>query len=357
MTDINLLQKGDLKTSDFTNDNSNNKQGIGVRLSSDKGNLLQQRKNGLYYGTEAPADIANLYVDAVNGVDQHPDDVPGAGSRAKPLKTFAYANSIAFEGTRRTIYLMADQDHIVDSAKPSTIKGGYLNVQCYGPIYDSYKVVHPDISYTLTTMRTDNKLPRLVLTGFGTSKWSGNNVTDIAGITAIYNRADTEFQGVHFILDNEGSFQPTAPERTHLQAYRVGRISNENSLSLAYTKVTSRGTTVISPQYTNGIVTEFNKATGIIPKFNKNFIGLLAGTTRNIVSTTVINIVYESANMFTSFGAWGRAYYGSIAINRSDLPDKHDITNYVFSKTFDDLPGGVKVIINPSTDVPSNQWY
>ena len=32
MTDINLLQKGDLKKSDFTNDNSNNKEGIGVRV-------------------------------------------------------------------------------------------------------------------------------------------------------------------------------------------------------------------------------------------------------------------------------------------------------------------------------------
>lgn len=58
MTDINLLQKGDLKTSDFTNDNSNNKGGIGVRLSSDNGNLLQQRETGLYCGIEAPPDTA-----------------------------------------------------------------------------------------------------------------------------------------------------------------------------------------------------------------------------------------------------------------------------------------------------------
>ena len=60
MTDINLLQKGDLKESDFTNDNSNNKQGIGVRLSSDGGNLLQQRKNGLYCGIEAAPDTPTL---------------------------------------------------------------------------------------------------------------------------------------------------------------------------------------------------------------------------------------------------------------------------------------------------------
>ena len=153
MTDINLLQKGDLKTSDFTNDNSNNKGGIGVRLSSDKGNLLQQRKTGLYYGIDAPPNISNLYVDAVNGVDQHPDDVAGAGTRAKPLKTFTYANSIAFEGTTRTIHLMADQDHIVDSANESVIKQGRLTVQPYGPVFDAYTAVHVTIVAVLIAMR------------------------------------------------------------------------------------------------------------------------------------------------------------------------------------------------------------
>ena len=89
MTDINLLQKGDLKTSDFTNDNSNNKEGIGVRLSSDDGNLLQQRKNGLYYGNTALKAVQrtdrtgtliptnnsfkNLTVDVAGVVEVYPD--------------------------------------------------------------------------------------------------------------------------------------------------------------------------------------------------------------------------------------------------------------------------------------------
>lgn len=357
MANLHLLQKGDLKKSDFTNDNSNNKEGIGIRLSSDKGNLLQQRKNGLYYGVEAPADLANLYVDAVNGVDQHPDDVAGAGTRAKPLKTFTYANSIAFEGTRRTIYLMADQDHIVDSGRASNIKSGILNVEPYGPVFDAYKVVHVAGTATIGAMRNDNKLPRLVLTGFGTYKWYGNNVIDVAQITSIYNKANSEFQGVHIVLDNEGSFEPTAPERTTLQAYYAARILNEGSLTLSYCKVTSKGTTVTSPQYVSGIVSAYTKETGIISRFNKNFIGLLAAPTRAIVNTSIINLAYESDNMFTSFPAWGRDYYGSISLKLSGLADNHIITDYVYSKTFDDLPSGGKVIINPSTDVPSNQWY
>ena len=356
MTDINLLQKGDLKKSDFTNDNSNNKEGIGVRVSADRGNLIQQRKNGLYYGIEAPPNIVNLYVDAVNGVDQHPDDVAEAGTRAKPLKTFTYANSIAFEGTTRTIHLMADQDHIVDSANASTIKPGRLTVQPYGPVFDAYKAVHVTSGAILHAMRNDNKLPRLVLTGFSTYKWYGATHTDIVRLSAVYNRAITTLTGVHIILDNEGSIEPTAPERTTLQAYEAARILNEGSLFLNLSKVSSRGTTVTSPQFVSGIVNNYTKATGIISRFNKNFIGLV--TSASVVCSTIIsNVVYDSANMFTPFRAWGYDYYGSISLRDSMLADNHVITNSVYSKTFDDLPGGGKVIINPATDVPSNQWY
>ena len=355
MTDINLLQKGDLKTSDFTNDNSNNKGGIGVRVSADRGNLLQQRKTGLYYGIEAPPNISNLYVDAVNGVDQHPDDVAGAGTRAKPLKTFTYANSISFEGTTRTIHLMADQDHIVNSANASVIKQGSLTVQPYGPVFDAYKAVHVASVPILNTMRNDNKLPRLVLTGFSTYKWYGATNTDVAQLTSIYNKAITTLTGVHIILDNEGSIEPTAPERTTLAAYEPARILSEGSLFLYLSKVSSRGTTVTSPQFVSGIVSNYTKTTGIISRFNKNFIGLVASS--SVCSTIVSDIVYDSANMFTSFRAWGYDYYGSISLRDSKLADNHIITDYVYSKTFDELPGGGKVIINPATDVPSKQWY
>ena len=356
MANVILLQKGDLKKSDFTNDNSNNKEGIGIRLSSDNGNLLQQRKNGLYYGIEAPPNLTDLYVDAINGVDQHPEEVEGAGTRAKPLKTFAYANEVAFEGTSRTIYLMGDQDHVVPSNAPAYIKSGYLTVRPYGPVFDAYKVVNVANADTYRAMRDDNKLPRLVLNGLGTYKWYGNNVTDIVDLTAISNKANTLFEGVHVVLDNEGTITPTAPERTTLQAYQVARILNEHTLTFSLSKVTSRGTTVTSPQYVAGLVSTYTKETGIIPRFNKNFIGLVAGSYSAEVSTIVKSIVYESGNMFTSNRGWGVDYLGSINLQDSELADNHEITNYVYAKTFDEFAGG-KVIINPSTDVPSNQWY
>ena len=356
MADINLLQKDDLKSSDFTNDNSNNKEGIGIRVSPDKGNLLQQRTNGLYYGVEAPPNLANLYVDAINGVDQHPEEVEGAGTRAKPLKTFAYANKVAFEGTTRTIYLMADQDHVVPSSVPAQIKSGYLVVSVYGPLFDSYKLVHTNNVGAYVAMRDDNKLPRLVLNGLGTYNWYGDKVTDIFDPTTIYNKANTSFVGIHVVLDNGGTITPTSPERTTLRAYQVARILNEQSLTFNWSKVTSRGTTVTSPQYVAGLVSGYKKETGIIPKFNKNFIGLIAGASNAEVSTIVMSTAYESDNMFTSMRGWGVDYLGSINLQYTGLADNHEITNYVYNKTFDEFAGG-KVIINPSTDVPSNQWY
>ena len=356
MANLHLLQKGDLKKSDFTNDNSNNKEGIGIRLSSDKGNLLQQRKNGLYYGIEAPPNLANLYVDAVNGVDQHPEEVVDAGTRNKPLKTFAYANKVAFEGTTRKIYLMCDQDHIVPSSAPAQIKAGYLTVVPYGPLFDAYKLVHVASVAVYRAMREDNKLPRLVLNGLGTYKWYGATDTDVVELATIFNKANTVFEAVHVVLDNEGTITPTAPERTRLQAYDVARICNENALTFYYCKVTSRGTTVTSPQYVGGIVTNYTKETGIIPKFNKNFIGLISGTSTGEVSTIVRAIAYESYNMFTSIRGWGVHYLGSINLRDADLSDNHQITNYVYDKIFDEFAGG-KVIINPATDVPSNHWY
>ena len=357
MADINLLQKDDLKSSDFTNDNSNNKEGIGIRVSPDKGNLLQQRTNGLYYGIEAPPNLANLYVDAINGVDQHPEEVEGAGTRAKPLKTFAYANSVALEGTTRTIHLMADQDHVVPTTNQASIKPGTLNVRMYGPVYDAYRLVHTANEDTSTAMRNDNKLPRLVLTGCNTYKWYGSDIIDVVGLTTIYNKANTLFDSIHIVLDNNVTIEPTAPERNTLHAYNLARILNENALTLYLCKVTSSGTTVTSPQFVHGIVSLYDKATGIITRFNKNFIGLVASELRLEAITSLNNIVYESKNMFTSERAWGVDYLGSINLSMSGLQDNHAITDYVFAKTFDELPGGGRVIINPTTDVPSNHWY
>lgn len=106
------------------------------RISEKAGNLLRLESDGIYYGIEPPKDLGNLFVDAINGVDQHPDDVEGAGSEAKPLRTFAYANRIAQLGTHRTIRLHTEQEHNCTPSNYFSFKAGKVTVFPYGSAFD-----------------------------------------------------------------------------------------------------------------------------------------------------------------------------------------------------------------------------
>ena len=127
--DVNIDSNG---SSGLEIDSSGN---VGVKLSPDSGNLLEKRSTGLYYGIQAPADLANLYIDAVEGVDQDPDKVTGAGTRAKPLRTLKYALSLGNQGINRNIHLRENQTHYVDY--PTYIRGGKVIFENYGEIRDT----------------------------------------------------------------------------------------------------------------------------------------------------------------------------------------------------------------------------
>ena len=264
MTDINLLQKGDLASSDFSNNNSNAAGGVRVRVSAVGDNLLQQKDDGLYYGITPPANVANLYVDAVNGTDQDPNVVAGAGTRTSPLKTFTYACQLAVNGTYRRIYLMADQDHIVDSAASATVKAGELTVFNYGPVYDNYLATHRASTVVSTNLRNDNKAARLVLRGFETYKWYGDDATDVVDLVSIENNGNLRLEGISIVFDNQGEINPTKAGITTLRAYSTARILNKGTLNLSISRVSSRGTTTVNSAFVSGIKTQFNDK-GIIP--------------------------------------------------------------------------------------------
>ena len=147
MANVILLQKGDLKKSDFTNDNSNNKEGIGIRLSSDNGNLLQQRKNGLYYGIEAPPDTANLYVSSTMGDDGN------TGTRTAPLKTIREAFLRNSVGTTFTVHLYENDTHDVLSSWGRFGSGKAATFKPYGDVFDALIVRNPVRSYDIYRSR------------------------------------------------------------------------------------------------------------------------------------------------------------------------------------------------------------
>ena len=355
MTDINLLQKGDLASSDFSNNNSNAAGGVRVRVSAVGDNLLQQKDDGLYYGITPPANVANLYVDAVNGTDQDPNVVAGAGTRTSPLKTFTYACQLAVNGTRRRIYLMADQDHIVDSAAVATVKAGELTVCNYGPVYDTYLATHKSAVAALTNLRNDDKAARLVLSGFGTYKWYGDATTDIIDLVSIENNGNLLLEGISIVFDNQAAINPSKAGVTMFHAYNTARILNKGTLKLFISRVSSRGTTTVNSAFVPGVKSQFNDK-GIIPAKGKHFVGLVATIAPYEAVTSLDNVLYESENMFTSFRSWGFDYAGVISLKDSGLSNNHVVTDNVYTKVFDDV-AGAKVLLSPRSDVKSSDWY
>jgi hypothetical protein len=84
-------------------DGSNTLTVSSIPLSTDSGNLIEARDNGIYYGVTAPADLTYLYVDSVVGDDSN------AGTRAAPLKTIARAVAMVPSYQSNTIRLKAGQ--------------------------------------------------------------------------------------------------------------------------------------------------------------------------------------------------------------------------------------------------------
>lgn len=111
---------------------------LNVKLSTDSGNLLTLRDNGLYYGTTAAADVTNLYVDPVAGDDSNP------GTRVLPLKTLQTALNKVRADQSNTIHLRAGQEFYFTSL--SATGGATRTIQPYGDPYwdgDKYPSDYP----------------------------------------------------------------------------------------------------------------------------------------------------------------------------------------------------------------------
>jgi len=98
-----------------------------VELSMDAGNLIQERADGLYYGITAPANVANIYIDSINGLDTNP------GTMALPLQTLLAAVNMGPPGITRNLWLYEQQTFDVDPANPAVMRGGSWYIAPYGP--------------------------------------------------------------------------------------------------------------------------------------------------------------------------------------------------------------------------------
>lgn len=118
--------------------------------STDAGNLLQQRSNGLYLGEVAPADVAKLFIDAVAGNDA------AAGTRLAPMKTMQAALVRGPANINRTLYLKEGQDHKVYPDNSAIVRGGSLSVLPYGAGLDAIPHPYGSANYALPIARDLN---------------------------------------------------------------------------------------------------------------------------------------------------------------------------------------------------------
>ena len=104
-------------------------------ISADAGNLLQCRTDGMYYGTVAPADVVNQYVDPVRGDDNN------SGARASPLRTIKRAiDRLPSNTSGNNIYLEESAVHIWYSSWNRVADVGIV-FHTYGPNTDNAKLL------------------------------------------------------------------------------------------------------------------------------------------------------------------------------------------------------------------------
>ena len=210
---------------------------VEVKLSNASGNLLQTRGDGLYYGIEPPPNLKELYVDAINGVDQHPDEVDEAGTKAKPLKTIAYAISLGIEGTSRSILLKENQDHISDSY--ILVPSGRLNISVYGDTYDALMATDQHDSWSVGRELFNRGLtPRLKFVGVNNNKYVGGYTNSVLERLGISSNTSVKFYHVTIInnLDFEFDNHPSNTQ-TRLVNTRLSRISVESGGSCEFSSV------------------------------------------------------------------------------------------------------------------------
>ena len=109
---------------------------IDVKLSKDKGNLLETRDDGLYYGVTAPADTSLLYVSSSMGNDSN------AGTRDQPLRTIA----AAFRKNRpNQMFIVRIYENDVHEWKSSegTFDNYLFMIEPYGPVSDAVLANNP----------------------------------------------------------------------------------------------------------------------------------------------------------------------------------------------------------------------
>ena len=313
-----------------------------VKLSNDPSNLVRIEDDGLYYGMKAKPKLENLYVDAVNGVDQNPDEVQGAGTRDKPLKTVHYAVSLGEQGTERYVYLRCDQDHLVSAEKAQNLRSGVLRIYPYGDELD--RIGSSDDTVALYQLVNEGLAPRLVFTGLRT--WVNNNKTNGGYLYSCWHAKGTAvvMLGLEIINDLGMVLNPIENLRSdNLNPKEAARLRGSEwaSYTIIVCKMKSKGTTVSNAG--DGLISHTNGLNRCGFFHGRECAFTIFSVTNNLSQDCQCCIVPERG--------WNSPIAVSTSLNIRTLSEENQrfIGKATYDKVFDDVGNG-KLLRVPNVD-------
>ena len=319
-----------------------------IRVSELEDNALRVIDGKLYYGTRARPELANLYVDAVNGVDQDPLKVDGAGTRAKPLKTLRYALDRAEANSNRAVWLMGNQEHVFDCSTMLYLKAGQVSIQTYGADYDVLMQQYTNNFVSQEQLVKQNKAATLKFTGIRHSLYSAQK-TNLYAFSGINIDANTSvvFQGLHIKNNIQYTLEPSSATSSLVSDYcRVRSInggiadftnvSYESEGELTFTGATDNR---LASKHPNGL-----ERTGLVWCY-KGMIVL-----RNILNFNPANV----KDNFIADAGWNPATLPVTTIvyaKDSGQASNREFTKRLLGFKIDSTPNGDKFISSPVTDL------
>lgn len=349
----------------------NDKNELEVQLSKVGNNQLRVMNDGLYLGKGSRPELANLYVDAVNGVDQDPLKVSGAGSRSKPLKTFSYALRAVENSTTSSIFLHEDQEHVVNASESVVYKNDIiLKVAAYGSRIDAQNASNGNNTYLSNKDAAENGYaPKLV--------FESHRVVAYRPATKWYDRVELQtlvlsdcnisFGGIHFVndlgftatvtCDSTFDHSTTSPNYvTH--PFRIEYQGN-SVVAMQCSRVSSRGTPKLSGRLANGTderikFLQFQKAYS--NKWNSSLFHSFSAT------TMVVREIYGLDDLqcyVIGSNGWGPAIGANFLLNNSGNmhPSVEALTARVANySTATQQPSGDKIILAPVSNIDASKW-
>lgn len=305
-----------------------------VKVSGISGNLLSLRDDGLYYGTKAKPSLENLYVDAVNGVDQDPNEIQGAGTQNKPLRTIAYAMSLLEYGKKHNIFLYESQDHIINTQ--ITDKNGDVTFYAYGPkLTENMKTAIDALEARREHNRNGNG-PNIIL-AYKAILTGNNNSYYKYGLYTFIVTGNVTFIGINLINDMNVDL-PIPSGKTNVNVVNKARLRVLGTVTFNIGSLKDTGTPTVGE--------------GVLGKVNDRWDIGMFGTGKGKI---LLDSLHSNPNTLRSFVIADRGWDYDITAEAvvNAVTYQSEIAKLIRGAVLDDLGNGVKLIKIPSTNIPT----